>query len=110
MTPELTQQNGHFQAGATRHRGQRGGYAAFTLFTENTSVLTVEYEINLLSSAVGDHIEAMGTAQRSGRTLPVCQLEYSASGAARRRSLRRVSRRCEYSLPPCGRRERLLTD
>jgi hypothetical protein len=24
-----------------------GGYAAFTLFSENTSVLTVEYKINL---------------------------------------------------------------
>ena len=55
-----------------------GGYAAFTLFPENTAVLTVEYKINLLAPAVGDHIEAVGTVLKSGRTLTVCQLEVFA--------------------------------
>jgi acyl-coenzyme A thioesterase PaaI-like protein len=48
------------------------------LFPENTAVLTVEYKINLLAPAVGDHIEAVGTALKSGRTLTVCQLEVFA--------------------------------
>ncbi|SBT88525.1 Thioesterase superfamily protein [Streptomyces sp. DI166] len=38
-------------------------------------MLTVEYKINLLAPAVGDHLEAIGTVLKSGRTLTVCQLE-----------------------------------
>jgi acyl-coenzyme A thioesterase PaaI-like protein len=46
-----------------------------TLFPENTRVLTIEYKINLLSPAVGDHIEAVGTVVKAGRTLTVCRLD-----------------------------------
>jgi uncharacterized protein (TIGR00369 family) len=74
--PEVTQQDGYFHAGATSAiTDSAGGYAAFTLFPENTSVLTVEYKINLLAPALGDHIEAQGTVLKSGRTLTVCRLE-----------------------------------
>ena len=45
---------------------------------ENSAVLTVEYKINLLAPAVGDHIEAVGTVLKSGRTLSVCQVEVFA--------------------------------
>jgi uncharacterized protein (TIGR00369 family) len=74
--PELTQQHGYFHAGATSAVADTaGGYAAYTLFPDGTEVLTVEYKINLLAPAVGDHIEAVGTVLKSGRTLTVCQLE-----------------------------------
>ncbi|WP_433190571.1 PaaI family thioesterase [Actinoallomurus sp. CA-150999] len=74
--PEVTQQHGYFHAGATSAiADSAGGYAAFTLFPENTDVLTVEYKINLLAPAVGDHLEAIGTVVKSGRTLTVCRLE-----------------------------------
>jgi uncharacterized protein (TIGR00369 family) len=74
--PEVTQQHGYFHAGATSAiADSAGGYAAFTLFPENTSVLTVEYKINLLAPAEGEHIEAIGQVLKSGRTLTVCQLE-----------------------------------
>ncbi|MFG2141060.1 PaaI family thioesterase [Streptomyces sp. NPDC048650] len=74
--PEVTQQHGYFHAGATSAiADSAGGYAAFTLFPENTEVLTVEYKINLLAPAVGNHIEAVGTVLKPGRTLTVCQLE-----------------------------------
>ncbi|MFF1833472.1 PaaI family thioesterase [Streptomyces sp. NPDC058231] len=74
--PEVTQQHGYFHAGATSAiADSAGGYAGYTLFPENTEVLTVEYKINLLAPAVGDHIEAVGTVLRSGRTLTVCRLE-----------------------------------
>ncbi|WP_328540450.1 PaaI family thioesterase [Streptomyces sp. NBC_00344] len=74
--PEVTQQHGYFHAGATSAiADSAGGYAAFTLFPENTDVLTVEYKINLLAPAVGDHMEAVGTVLKYGRTLTVCQLE-----------------------------------
>ncbi|WP_148591342.1 PaaI family thioesterase [Streptomyces sp. WAC01526] len=74
--PEVTQQHGYFHAGATSAiADSAGGYAAFTLFPEDTDVLTVEYKINLLAPAAGDRIEAVGTVLKSGRTLTVCQLE-----------------------------------
>ncbi|MGW8884553.1 PaaI family thioesterase [Streptomyces sp. NPDC055749] len=74
--PEVTQQHGYFHAGATSAvADSAGGYAAYTLFPENAEVLTVEYKINLLAPAVGDHIEAVGTVLKSGRTLTVCRLE-----------------------------------
>jgi uncharacterized protein (TIGR00369 family) len=77
--PELTQQHGYFHAGATSAiADSAGGYAALTLFPENAEVLTVEYKINLLSPAAGDHLEAVGTVRKTGRTLSVCQLEVFA--------------------------------
>jgi uncharacterized protein (TIGR00369 family) len=83
--PELTQQHGYFHAGATAAiADSAGGYAAFTLFPENTSVLTVEYKINLLAPAVGDHLEAVGTVLKHGRTLTVCQLDvFGVQGSQR---------------------------
>ena len=77
--PEVTQQHGYFHAGATSAiADSAGGYAAYTLFPEETEVLTVEYKINLLAPAAGDHIEAIGTVLKPGRTLTVCRLEVSA--------------------------------
>lgn len=74
--PEVTQQHGHVHAGATSAiADSAGGYAALTLLSEDSEVLTVEYKINLLAPAAGGHIEAIGTVLKSGRTLTVCQLE-----------------------------------
>ena len=51
--PEVTQQHGYIHAGATSAiADSAGGYAALTLFPDNTAVLTVEYKINLLAPAV----------------------------------------------------------
>lgn len=77
--PEVNQQHGYIHAGATGAvADSAGGYAAFTLFPENTAVLTVEYKINFMAPAIGDHIEAVGTVLKSGRTLTVCQVEVFA--------------------------------
>jgi uncharacterized protein (TIGR00369 family) len=74
--PEVTQQHGYVHAGApSAIADSAGGYAALTLFDEDSDVLTVEYKINLLAPAAGDHLEAIGTVLKSGRTLTVCQLE-----------------------------------
>ncbi|WP_328322765.1 PaaI family thioesterase [Kribbella sp. NBC_00382] len=83
--PEVTQQHGYFHAGATSSiADSAGGYAAFTLFPDNTSVLTVEYKINLLSPAEGDYLEAVGEVLKAGRTLSVCRLEvYAVTGPNR---------------------------
>lgn len=52
--PEVTQQHGYVHAGATSAiADSAGGYAALTLFAEDSEVLTVEYKINLLAPAAG---------------------------------------------------------
>ena len=83
--PEVTQQHGYVHAGATSAiADSAGGYAALTLFDAASEVLTVEYKINLLAPAAGDHLEAVGTVVRSGRTLTVCTLEvFGVRGADR---------------------------
>ncbi|MFG2593947.1 PaaI family thioesterase [Streptomyces sp. NPDC048438] len=72
--PQVTQQHGYIHAGATSAIADTaGGYAALTLFDEDSEVLTVEYKINLLAPASGDHLEAIGTVLKPGRvvrTLP----------------------------------------
>lgn len=83
--PEVTQQHGYFHAGGTSAiADSAGGYAALSVFPEGADVLTVEYKINLLAPALGDHLEAVGTVVRSGRTLTVCTLEvYGVQGDER---------------------------
>ena len=101
--PEVTQQHGYFHAGATSAiADSAGGYAAYTLFPEDSSVLTVEYKINLLAPAEGDHLEAVGTVLKAGRTLTVCRLEvFGVQGVERslvasgQQTLIRVDRRPE---------------
>jgi uncharacterized protein (TIGR00369 family) len=102
--PEVTQQHGYVHAGATSAiADSAGGYAALTLFDEDSDVLTVEYKINLLAPAAGEHLEAVGTVVKSGRTLTVCRLEVygiQADGARKlvangQQTLIRVSRTAE---------------
>ncbi len=75
----VTQQHGYFHAGATSAiADSAGGYAGYTLFPEGSSVLTIEFKINLVAPAQGDYLEATGKVVKSGRTLTICQLEVHA--------------------------------
>lgn len=77
--PELTQQHGFFHAGITSSIGDSaGGYAAYSLFPADSSVLTVEYKINLIAPADGDRLVAVGKVVKPGRTLTVCTFEVDA--------------------------------
>lgn len=77
--PDLTQQHGFFHAGVTSTvADSAGGYAAFSLFPAEASVLTVEYKINLVAPAEGDSLLAVGRVVRPGRTLSLCELEVYA--------------------------------
>lgn len=79
--PELAQQHGYIHAGVTSAiADSAGGYAALTLMDAASEVLTVEYKINLLAPARGDHLEAVGTVVRAGRTLTVCNVDVWAIG------------------------------
>ena len=74
--PELSQQHGFFHAGVVSTiADSAGGYAGFTLFPEDSSVLTVEFKINLLAPADGEKIRATGRVIKSGRTLTICELQ-----------------------------------
>ncbi|MGI6855108.1 PaaI family thioesterase [Mesorhizobium sp. 1B3] len=83
--PVLSQQHGYFHAGGTSAiADSAGGYAGFTMFPENSSVLTVEFKINLLNPAQGEALEAIGKVIKSGKTLTICQLEVFADSAGSR--------------------------
>jgi len=55
-----------------------GGYAGYTLFPEDSSVLTVEFKLNLLAPAQGDRIVAEGHVVKPGRTLAITRGEVYA--------------------------------
>lgn len=54
------------------------GYAAMTVVPASTSVLTVEYKVNLVAPADGETIIARGQVVRPGRTLIVTKAEVVA--------------------------------
>jgi len=81
---DLCQQHGFFHAGVTSTiADSAGGYAAFTLFPAGSSVLTVEFKINLLAPAAGERLRAVGQVLRAGRRLTVCDVDVFAEDAGR---------------------------
>jgi uncharacterized protein (TIGR00369 family) len=69
----LTQQHNYFHAGVTGAAADSAcGYAAYTLMPADSSVLTVEYKINLLAPADGEELIARARVVRSGKTLKIC--------------------------------------
>lgn len=74
--PELTQQHNYFHAGVTGAIADSAcGYAAYTLMPADSTVLTVEYKINLLAPADGEELIARARVVRSGKTLKVCSAD-----------------------------------
>ena len=70
---ELTQQHNYFHAGVSGAIADSAcGYAAYSLMPADSSVLTVEYKLNLLAPAEGDQLIARARVLRSGKTLKVC--------------------------------------
>lgn len=77
--PELTQQHGYYHGGVTSAiADSAGGYAGFSLFPPESSVLTVEFKINLLAPAKGERLRAVGHVIKPGRTLAICDLKVHA--------------------------------
>ncbi len=76
---ELSQQHGYFHAGVIGTIADNcGGYAAYSLMPPSTSVLTVEYKLNLVSPGDGEQIIGRGRVLKSGRTLTICNVEVFA--------------------------------
>ena len=74
--PEIAQQHGYVHAGIIGAIvDSAGGYAGYTLFPEDSSVLTVEFKLNLLAPAAGDRVVAEGHVVKAGRTLAITRGE-----------------------------------
>ena len=79
--PELTQQKGFVHGGILGMIADSAcGYAAYSLMPATSSLVTVEYKINILAPAKGALV-ARGQVIRPGRTLTVARGEiYTANG------------------------------
>lgn len=76
---ELTQQHSYFHAGVSGAIADSAcGYAAYTLMPKDSSVLTVEYKMNLLAPAEGEELIARARVVRSGKTLKICAADVYA--------------------------------
>ena len=82
---DLTQQHGYVHAGIIGAIvDSAGGYAGFTLFPADASVLTVEYKLNLLAPAAGERLIAEAEVVKPGRTLVIVRGEVYAEADCKR--------------------------
>jgi uncharacterized protein (TIGR00369 family) len=87
LTPraEITQQHGYVHAGIVATIvDTAGGYAGYSVFPDDSSVLTVEYKLNLLAPAQGERIIAEGFVVKPGRTLAITRGEVHAERGGKR--------------------------
>jgi uncharacterized protein (TIGR00369 family) len=70
----LTQQHGFLHAGMVATALDSAcGYAGFSLMPLGAAVLTIEYKINLLAPAQGEHFRMVGEVIKPGRTVTVAE-------------------------------------
>ena len=82
---EVSQQHGYVHAGiVSAIVDSAGGYAGYTLFPAGSSVLTVEFKVNLLAPAKGDRLVAEGFVVKPGRTLCITRGEVHAEQGGKR--------------------------
>lgn len=73
------QQHGFVHAGALAAVADSAcGYAALTRMPANAAVLSIEFKINMLAPAAGEHMLARGRVVRRGRTIVVCAADVVA--------------------------------
>ena len=76
---EISQQHGFVHGGVVGMiADSAAGYAANTLTPADTSVLTVEYKLNLVAPADGERLVARGEVVKPGRTLIITKAEVFA--------------------------------
>lgn len=85
FSAHVTQQHGFFHGGSIGAIADTaGGYAAFTLFPAASTVLTVEYKINIMAPGKGARLVAVGEVLRTGRTLTIVRVDvFAEDGDAR---------------------------
>jgi uncharacterized protein (TIGR00369 family) len=73
VSDAVAQQHGFVHAGALAAIADSAcGYAALTRMPVGAAVLSIEFKINMLAPAAGEHIVARGRVVRRGRTIIVC--------------------------------------
>jgi len=76
FSENLTQQHGFFHAGIVATIADNSsGYAAYSLMKSTSSILTVEFKINLMAPAKGECLIGKSKVIKNGKTLKVCQSE-----------------------------------
>lgn len=80
---DLTQQHGFLHAGViTTALDSACGYAALSMMDPGSDVVSVEFKVNLLAPARGEHFRAVARVARAGRTLTVVTAEMRAYQSA----------------------------
>ncbi len=70
----LTQQHGYFHAGIVGTLADNAaGYAAFSLMDRHSSILTVEFKLNLIAPAKGEILIGRSQVLKYCKTLTVCR-------------------------------------
>lgn len=73
---ELSQHDNFFHGGVIGTMADNaGGFAAMTMVPADSSVLTVEYKVNIVSPGVGERMVACGQVLKAGRTLLISRSE-----------------------------------
>ena len=71
-----TQQHGFIYAGIIAAALDTAcGYAAFSLMPEEVAVLTIEFKINLIAPARGNHFVFRARVIKPGRTITICDAQ-----------------------------------
>lgn len=75
-SPSITQQHGFVHGGMIAAVMDTAcGLASLSLMAPDAGVLTVEYKINFLAPAAGEHFRMIGRVRKSGRTLTLAEAE-----------------------------------
>jgi uncharacterized protein (TIGR00369 family) len=102
---DLCQQHGFIHGGViTAIAANAAGYAAFSLMPPGTSVLGVEYKVNLMASPAGERFRACGWVLRPGRTVHAVESEILAESAGTSRPVARMlaTMLCAEGVPEVG--------
>ena len=76
FSDQVSQQHGFFHGAVIGAiADSAGGYAALSLMSANSEVVTVEYKINFLMPAKGEWLEARGEVTRAGNSLFVTRVD-----------------------------------
>lgn len=84
--PGLTQQHGFFHGGlVSALTDSAAGYACYSLYPPDSTVLTTEFKVNFLNPAQGSRLRARAQVVKAGKTLFVCQADAYAEDSGERR-------------------------
>ena len=76
FSERVSQQQGFFHGGVIGAVGDSaGGYAALSVLSIGSEVVTLEYKVNFLRPAAGDRLVARGTVLRAGRSVMVTRID-----------------------------------